>query len=207
MADLIAWEQIEDETAKAFEGFRHYRDLPPRTRSIRVAAAVALGLDPAGKLTVKQRQRLETRKRSFEGWSVDNAWVERARQYDQHCDRERRADRAELVRQVADAQRELGTSIRELAAATIEKMARDEIDPGFDGGKGAAHRTVLAYAMEGSKLEAAALGYDIPESVGSALPQERVRELLTSDPQVAVAAVQLALAESSARRRAAGEER
>lgn len=74
------WAQLDGETAKAYEGFKTYRDLKPSERS---AAKVALLIGKSSKLT--------------EVWCAKNKWVERANAWDAYIDQRETENRLATV--------------------------------------------------------------------------------------------------------------
>lgn len=78
------WERLERETAKAFQAFQFYRDLPIGGRTIKAA------------WDLYQRHVLGKEKLStsiaghFKGWATHNAWQDRALAWDEERDRQRR---------------------------------------------------------------------------------------------------------------------
>jgi len=68
------WDRQPGETAKAFEAFTVYRDIPARTRSVR-NTAIEMG---------------KNSKSHIEQWCAKWKWVERARLYDTEQDKLRR---------------------------------------------------------------------------------------------------------------------
>lgn len=71
---LEPWEQLDDETAKNFEAFAIYRDMPPSARS----------LASVGRILGKSTALMER-------WSRQYNWIDRVRAFDQWRDATKRA--------------------------------------------------------------------------------------------------------------------
>ena len=194
------WEPLVDEQPRAFEAFTRYRDLPPAHRSLRNAAARAVGLGipvDVGALSGDQRRSLDARTRAYERWSSSNHWVVRAREWDAYQDTERLAQRDQHVSSMIDRQAELG---RILQARAMKSLS--EIDSKRNGILARGDRVVLAFAIEGARLERMAYGLAAEDTtVDTGLTQEETREALEADPEVAAAMARLVLAQSRADRR------
>lgn len=167
--DLVPqpWEQLSDESEKAFAAFVLYRDLPASDRSYRAAAALGKG-----------RGSLDTTLRRFERWASDHLWRERAQQWDQYRDRQMR------IAQIRAAQ-EMGVRHADAAMKVIETGldALRTIKPEHLSGS-----DVLRYIEVGIKLERLARGeVDPSESTSEPeeAPQETIRQLLEADPELA----------------------
>lgn len=78
------WERQPGESAKAYQAFKAYRDMPPAERSVRKSGGDSKGT---------------ARERRFLGWSSEFRWVERAAAWDGHLDRIRQAERIRSIRQ------------------------------------------------------------------------------------------------------------
>lgn len=102
---MMAWERQPGESAKAFEAFKVYRDLGPG-RSLDKAAAIYYGWPQEG-----SRRATGT----FNRWSREHAWVERAATHD---------GRDDMIRREA-VDEHLGTrisSLEERKLAAYERM-------------------------------------------------------------------------------------
>lgn len=194
------WEPLVDEPTRAFEAFTRYRDLTPSHRSIQNAAARACGLPmppDVGSLSVEDRRALEARKRAYERWSSLHSWVIRAKEWDAYQDTERLAARDVNISSMIDRQAELG---RILQARAMKSLS--EIDAKRNGVLARGDRVVLAFAIEGARLERMAYGLAVEDTtVETGLSQEETRVALESDPEVAAAMAKLVLARSRADRR------
>lgn len=83
MDERKQWERQEGETAKAFEAFCAYRDLPTAERSLRNAWA---------KYRQQTGNKSVTMPGRFGDWSSGNRWVDRAAAYDDYKDAQSRAE-------------------------------------------------------------------------------------------------------------------
>lgn len=75
------WEQLPQESARAFHAFTHYRDQEPAARSIEAAYS-----DHADACLQSHQKRTISVPSQWKVWSSKNGWVERAKAYDRHCD-------------------------------------------------------------------------------------------------------------------------
>lgn len=113
---MRAWERQLGESDKAWEGFKLYRDLGP-ARSLRAVAEALYGV------------RWKHGKRTVEGWSSRNDWVDRVQALEARDEMIRREAVEEHFRRQADdhgrreaALRERALSVREEAMEQAEKM-------------------------------------------------------------------------------------
>ena len=191
-------ERRRDESSKAFAAFTVYRDLSPHRRSLIAAAAVACDLSDAGSLTVAERRRVESCRRTYATWSVQHAWVHRVAAWDEYLDLVRRADRIDAICHMADRHAEVGrlmvkTGVREV----------DGIDLGrLDADGRAAARVAVSFVVEGARIERDALGINaepVRRSQATRYVQDQTVELLTSSPEVVDATAALLLAQARVR--------
>jgi hypothetical protein len=138
-----AWEQQSREGTKAFEAFAVYRDAGA-DRSIREVA--------------RQLRRDDA---TLFGWSSAYRWVDRARQFDAHNDRQKtrteaREREAMRVRQIRSAQR-----IQATALEALQELEADMLTTG----------DVLRYLEVGIKLERLVRGTDEGDEAGRAAYQ------------------------------------
>ena len=112
------WEKQENETAKAFNAFRLYRDMEPASRSL---AKVAEKLGYSAPVMC-------------EGWSRKNDWVSRAGQYDSHVDELKRNQR-ERERLAASEQRiKIAKNMQFVGGSKIQEIGK-KIKEALDKGK------------------------------------------------------------------------
>ena len=117
--EIKPWDQQEGETARAFEYFTAYRDMPPETRTISAVAA------RYGKSAVAMHKHCNQRN-----------WKERVEAWDREQDRIAQIEAAREIAKVRRKQREAGTFGRETAIAYIEELknaidrARETGEPG-----------------------------------------------------------------------------
>lgn len=189
-----AWDRLPDENAKEFDAFVQYRDLAPHERSIRRAAARSIGYqdpkDLVGEPLAKRRQFDAARVR-FERASASHYWQARAVQYDEHRDKIRRAAEALAIEEMGRRHAEAGMK---LVAKGLEAL--ESVEP-----KDLPFSELMRYIAEGARLERLARGE--AETTGSFdvnPPQDDVRALLSSDPNVAKAGAMLTAAVARARR-------
>jgi hypothetical protein len=97
------WERQESESTAAWRGFVAYRDLGV-VRSISAAAAE---LGKSSKL--------------LERWSVEHHWVERAREWDNKCDRVKQKQSLKAIDEMRDRQLEIARLALKLAKIGLER--------------------------------------------------------------------------------------
>ena len=119
---MKAWEIQDDESGAAYDGFCHYRDLPPSGRSI--AAAYAEHQEQClGKPRQQEGNKQATGKRppgTWTGWSADHTWPSRASRHDSDLALRRRERRAGEVERAED---ELVTLSRSLIGRLATRIA------------------------------------------------------------------------------------
>ena len=106
------WERQPEETTKAFEAFRVYRDLGAE-RSIA----------KAGKQLGKNRVTLE-------GWSSKFNWVERVAAWDAEQDRIARQEQAKAIKAMRNRHAGIAKAMIVKAGRALQKIPEDEIKPG-----------------------------------------------------------------------------
>lgn len=181
------WERLADEPPKSFAAFTRYRDLDPLERSLSRAAREFVD-SPSGR-----RRSHAAVLREWQRWSAEWSWVARAQQYDEHMDAVRRGAHALAVRLMAERHVEAAQQFITKGLAALAGVKLDEMRP----------RDVLRFVTEGARLERLARGEPDPEAgilSGESSPQESVRELLSSSPEVAKAAAVLQGTVARARR-------
>jgi hypothetical protein len=158
------WERMDGESTRAYAAFTSYRDLPPNSRSLRAAAESSA----SGRANLRQ----------YERWSGQWEWVSRVEAHDAFMDGERRtAERDAIV----DMGRQHAAAAMQLVERGVTALAAVEL-------------AALRFIESGIKLERLARGEPeerIPADAERESPQDRIRELLSSDPAVAKAAAML----------------
>jgi len=137
------WERLPGESAKAYEAFCIYRDLPPHERSLK-AVAEKLG----GKRSGKSRAL-----RPLERWSSRYRWVERAQAWDEEVDRRAREAHLRAVKEMRERHARMAVALQQKALDRLKQMDPDELEP----------LEVLKYLIEAAKLERLARGE--PETI------------------------------------------
>lgn len=112
------WERDKEagETAAAFAAFVTYRDLPPRSRSLRKAAAAHYHDDPeagVGRAKVVQ----------FEKWSAEYDWQVRVEAWDDERDRVRRQAHLRAVEDMAERHARDAAAAQNLALLPLRYLA------------------------------------------------------------------------------------
>ena len=137
MSDRKPWERQPGETAKAYAAFLLYRDLPAIDRSV---AAAREGQQKDNKGTVRQ----------WNGWSMNNGWVNRAAEHDSDLASRRRERMAKELERAQDDTVTLARAALAKVAERIQEMDPDELAAGQIP---SALRTLV-------ELEFKALGYE-----------------------------------------------
>ena len=115
MSDRKPWERQPGETAKAYDAFLHYRDLPAIDRSVEAARE---GQYKDRKGTVRQ----------WSGWSTRNGWVNRAAEHDSDLASRRRERMAKELDRSKDDAVTLARAARAKVAERIEGMDFKELE-------------------------------------------------------------------------------
>ena len=115
MRDL--WDRQPGETAKAYDAFLHYRDLPAIDRSV-LAAREGHQKDTKGTL------------RQWKGWSMRNGWVNRAAEHDSDLASRRRERMAKALERSQDDAVIMIRAMRARVAERIKGMDVDELAAG-----------------------------------------------------------------------------
>lgn len=137
------WERLPGESAKAYEAFCIYRDLPPHERSLK-AVAEKLG----GKRSGKSRAL-----RPLERWSSRYRWVERAAAWDEEQDRQARAAQLEAIKEMRERHAREAMMLQKKAIERLNSMDPRELSAA----------DVLRFLIEAAKLERLARGE--PETI------------------------------------------
>lgn len=125
------WERLPGESAKAFEAFRLYRDLPPSERSVREVA-----------------RRLNKNLTTIAQWSSKYRWVERAQAWDDEVDRRAREAHLRAVKEMRERHARYAVALQMKALDRLKQMDPDELEP----------LEVLKFIVEAAKLERLARG-------------------------------------------------
>lgn len=84
------WDQLDNESARAYEAFKIYRAIEPTERSLAKAWRIYVGNPDA-----------KNAGRTFRFWREDFAWKDRAKAYDAHIERIRRKGFEKAIEQEA----------------------------------------------------------------------------------------------------------
>lgn len=103
------WERRPGETAKAYEGFRAFRDLPASTRTIRK-------LNESGYPQAKN-------------WSSRWDWHARATAWDDHVARQEDEDRLSALRSMHSNHQRAARAIQQFALAALSRLDIEEASP------------------------------------------------------------------------------
>lgn len=112
MTEMVPWERLHDESAKAFQAFALYRDLGPRERSLRRVAA-ELGRDRS----------------LIERWSVRHRWQDRVAAYDAEEDRRKLARRWKDIEEMSERHAKLALAVQAKLARRLENLDPMELAP------------------------------------------------------------------------------
>jgi len=123
MTTLQPWQQQPNETAKAFDAFKIYRDLPPSKRSL--SAVVAIIAQNKGH---KKGTKEVVINGHYSRWQQGNNWVARAKAHDAHLDAIELAAFEE--ERIKDAIKRLAQwkTLRSKMVEKLETVGADDID-------------------------------------------------------------------------------
>ncbi len=120
MTERKQWERQEGETAKAFEAFCAYRDLPPSERSMLAAWVKYSGNSAEGRRKAP---------RNVEQWAIDNKWTDRVKAYDDYLDAQSRAEyEAERLKQ-RDNRQQVVRALQGMAAKVMQAKQHANMEP------------------------------------------------------------------------------
>ncbi len=180
-------DRLPDEPTRAFAAFTKYRDLAPEVRSIKRAFESG----PAPRAKGGTRASLG----QWEKWSAEWAWPIRAQEWDTELDRVRRVAELAAVQEMGRRHAAVAMNAVNVAAKAIERIAK-KLDAQKDDDEPFMTPTeVIRFAKEGILLERLSRGE--PDMILGGMqphasdPQESVRALLSSDPEIARAGAML----------------
>jgi hypothetical protein len=161
------WERQPSETAAAFAAFRRYRDMDAEYRSVRKLVQ-----------TYPVKDRTAAKLRHLQTWSAAHHWVARALAWDEYRDRDARRTQIEEIRTMAREHADAASRLVRKGLEALEKLKIEDMTPG----------EVVKFVVDGAKLERLARGepesiVDVPSKAPTG--QQSVRELLSSDPELA----------------------
>lgn len=168
--ELRPWERQPGETAKAFEAFAYYRDMPRRSLTRMVQAGV------------KSRTLLSK-------WSAVHQWVDRVSLYDAWRDRERikaeQEEEREAIRAMKQRQAVIGAAMQIKVAKRLEKLKPEQLSP----------KECALFLQVGAKIERESRG--VPGEIveartteTSGIDSDTVQRIL-ADPEAAELALRL----------------
>ncbi|MGZ4936924.1 MAG: hypothetical protein ACXV5K_10130 [Halobacteriota archaeon] len=128
MTEGDLWERLPDESAKAYDAFRRYRDMGPERSIAKLARAMgcSTGL--------------------LKRWSSPYRWVARAMRYDDYLDKRLREARERVVLETAAKHAELARTAQERALLRLSAIDVDSLRP----------TQLLQFTKASIELEAAA---------------------------------------------------
>ncbi|MGZ4904694.1 MAG: hypothetical protein ACXV5I_07765 [Halobacteriota archaeon] len=128
MTEGDLWERLPDESAKACDAFRRYRDMGPERSIAKLARAMgcSTGL--------------------LKRWSSPYRWVARAMRYDDYLDKRLREARERVVLETAAKHAELARTAQERALLRLSAIDVDSLRP----------TQLLQFTKASIELEAAA---------------------------------------------------
>jgi len=122
----FVWEQLDDESAEAYEAFALYRDL---------------GADYNKRSLSEVAQRLGKSKTLMSRWSARHRWVERAKDYDRYVESKALLRATKGRAAMRERQIKLGQKLQQVGLEALEHLVID--DP----------ETALKLIIQGAKLE------------------------------------------------------
>jgi len=157
VTQTAAWEQLPEETPKAFAAFCQYRNLSASSRSIDTAwrRFRSSELDATNPLEADELSQLPTRRapKNWRDWSSKFFWVNRAVAWDAELDRKAREQLVKDHKAMLDKHRQLG-------AALIQRVAERLMT--LSGGDLKVH-DIPAYLKTGVAIERQA--FELPDVV------------------------------------------
>lgn len=106
------WERLPGESAKAYEAFCKYRDMPPGERSLREVA-----------------RRLGKSETLISRWSSQYRWVARVQAWDDEVDRKAREAHLRTVKEMRERHARLAVAFQQKVAQRIQMIDPDELAP------------------------------------------------------------------------------
>ena len=157
------WERQPDETARAYEAFCIYRDLPPSERSIKRACQIFHGdAFKASKNAI------------WSEWSRKHNWVERANAWLDEQDRVTREAELDALREMRRRHIQTAQHLVRLGAAQLTKLAKELEE---EAGEKLSPAMILKFLKEGALLERLARGE--PDSIVRQLLDGKGEDALT----------------------------
>lgn len=154
--ERLAWDRRSDETARAYDAFRRFRDAGPLRNLRQVADATATSI------------------RSVARWSEDHRWFERAVAWDDEVHATSDKARLEAIRTMHDNHQRAGRAVMGKALAALNKLDPEDI-PAYAAARllelGARlERDTLLTSVE--ELQGAASTVSVPEDPWEAIARE-----------------------------------
>ena len=121
------WEQQPNETDKAFDAFKVYRDLAPNKRSLAATIAIILARDKAQNKPKKSPNKIVVSGK-YKNWAKKYNWPARVRAYDAHLDQiEREAFEQERIKDAKD-RLTIWRGLRSKMLLKLSTLDSDDID-------------------------------------------------------------------------------
>lgn len=105
-----AYDRRPRESARAFSNFQRWRDLGPNRTIRKLHASIAASGDPAPNM------------RQLEEWSRIHDWLDRAAMWDEHVDRETRAEQLDAIKGMRLEHARLGAAVVAKARVKLEAL-------------------------------------------------------------------------------------
>jgi len=141
------WAPLPGESAKAFEAFRIYRDMPPVKRNTHALLIHLLRLRDNEDFTPPA-----TREETLRGWRDDYRWDERALSWDVELDKIWRDEKSAAVKEAARRQVYEAQMLQEVGMAALGEVSTVELSEN--------PQEVRRYITEGADMERTILGMD-----------------------------------------------
>jgi hypothetical protein len=126
-----AWEQLPEETPRAYAAFCQYRNLPAQSRSIDTAwrRSKAQELDASKPEDAAELQRVSAKRadKVWREWSGKFQWVARAMAWDQELDRQARDQLVKTHKAMLDKHRSLGAALVQRAAERLVTLVGGDL--------------------------------------------------------------------------------
>lgn len=119
--DRVPGERLKGESDKAFKAFAAYRDMEPHARSVLAVYRHITG-----------RAQAAAAPGTWQAWCAENHWVERAEEWDEYLDEQRRAEQVKAARAAAKRHAQLAEGLTTIALGEVTKLANQvvrDLDP------------------------------------------------------------------------------
>lgn len=136
MAKPMEWEQLPEESDRAYAAFLRYRDLPRGERSVRAAIGGT-----------------KVRRRTWEGWAADFRWRARVAAYESYLERSATQIKIDTIRQMNELHIGSAKAMQRVGLKALNKLEKN-----IDRGKLPPGSVIVKLLAQGQTLERLAHG-------------------------------------------------